>query len=149
MPTKPLIPCRATGCSALVTSGFCLLHKAHGKQAWQDYEQNRRRCIPALAAAADIRSTSQWQKVRALHRALYPLCCDPFGYHRDMPATNQQSHHIVPLIERPDLAFVLSNLGPTCTRCHAQVEGMERAGKPTAYLFTGYQANTLPGPAIG
>jgi 5-methylcytosine-specific restriction endonuclease McrA len=73
--------------------------------------------------------------VRRLHRIRAPLCCDPLGNHADEPRPNANSHHIVPLIERPDLAYDLGNLAPLCTACHARVERMERAGASTRELF--------------
>lgn len=99
------------------------------------YDQTKRKDDPALALAARIRSSVTWQKVRRIHRAASPLCCNPFGDHPDEPRPNQNSHHIVPLAERPDLAYDLTNLAPTCTACHAKVERMERAGQSTRHLF--------------
>lgn len=70
-----------------------------------------------------------------MHRDQAPLCCDPFRAHPDDPQPNQNSHHIEPLTERPDLAFDFANLAPLCTACHARIERMERAGVETQRLF--------------
>jgi hypothetical protein len=96
--------------------------------------------------AAKIRSSVGWQKTRDLHRAQFPLCCDPMSRHPEHPKPNQNSHHIIPLIERPDLALDLDNLAATCTACHAEIERMERAGKATRFLFTTRQS--LPNDQI-
>lgn len=149
MPTKPLIPCRATGCQSLVSSGYCDAHRNLQWQASQDYDHGKRRYSAELAAAAEIRNTSQWQKVRKLHCAMYPLCCDPFGDHKQMPALNQQRHHILPLVTHPHLAFTMSNIAPLCTRCHSRIEQMERAGQPTCQLFVSYQQSAAPISFIG
>lgn len=144
MPTKPLIPCRATGCPNLVSRGYCDQHAHLQGERWKRYDSTKRRYDPALAQAAQIRNSAQWQAVRKLHGAQYPLCCDPFGDHHHVPAFNQQSHHIHPLATHPGLAFDLSNLAPLCTRCHSRVEQMERQGKPTAHLFAKHQQQAKP-----
>lgn len=129
---RPLCPCRHPGCASLVTSGYCEKHtRSTGKVM---YDATRRKDDPALANAARIRNSAQWQKVRAIHRAQHPLCCDPFNDVRH-PAPNQTSHHIMPLATHPHLAFDLDNLAPLCTRCHAKVERIERNGDATAHLF--------------
>lgn len=134
MPSKPLQPCRQPGCAALAPSGYCAAHAR--SDARRVYDQTKRKADPALALAARIRNTAQWQKVRALHRQLSPLCCDPFGEHNGMPFPNQTSHHILPLATHPHLAYHLANLAPLCTACHARVERIERNGDSTAALFT-------------
>lgn len=103
------------------------------------YDATRRKQDPALAEAARIRSSYRWQQTRKLHRSLYPLCCDPFGQHANLPAYNQQSHHIQPLATHPHLAYDLSNLAPLCMRCHAETERMEQQGRPTTHLFANHQ----------
>ena len=142
MPTKPPTPCRHPGCPQLVHdgSGFCALHAADKGMVQSRYDQTTRRNDPALAMAKKIRDSANWQKVRALHRQLQPLCCDPLRLHPGIPQPNQNSHHIIPLGEAPDLAYDLGNLGPTCTRCHQALEARERAGKSTRMLFRDYLA---------
>lgn len=144
MPHKPLTSCRATGCRNLVPSGFCPDHAHLQQAASAAYDHGRRRYSKELAVAAEVRSSAQWQKVRRIHRAMYPLCCDPLGDHKGAPALNQQSHHIEPLASRPDLAFTLSNLAPLCARCHSRVEQEHRAGKPTRQLFALHLAREKP-----
>lgn len=139
MPTKPLVPCRATGCPALVSHGYCEQHRHLVCQTHRTYDHGKRRLDASLAQAAQLRTSTQWRKVRTLHKGRYPLCCDPFGEHIHLPAYNQQSHHILPLATHPHLAFDLTNLAPLCTRCHSRVEQMERSGISTQHLFFAHQ----------
>lgn len=96
--------------------------------------KTKRLDTPELAEAARIRSTRRWQRLRNMHRRRFPLCCNPFDYpSHEQPS--QHVHHIEPLGRRPDLAFELGNLAPLCAACHAQIEAMERQGRPTRQLF--------------
>lgn len=136
MPWKPAKPCLAQGCPNLVNgSAYCPAHRKLTSAA--RYDRERRPTVAALAIAARIRSGRQWQKVRALHRALEPLCADPFHDHANARrvALNEQSHHVLPLATHPHLAYDLANLAPLCAACHGKVERLERAGKATAGLF--------------
>jgi 5-methylcytosine-specific restriction enzyme A len=134
MPSRPQRPCLHPGCPTLVQSGYCEKHKPVAN-AGAAYDATRRKLDPALALAARIRNSAQWQKVRAQHRAIEPLCRDPFGRHTLLPAFNDCSHHIKPLATYPELAFDLSNLAGLCTACHARVGGMERRGEDAEALF--------------
>lgn len=102
------------------------------KHVSQLYELKRKSSI-----AKKIRSSSRWRKMRELTLKKNPLCADPFGHHEydKAPQIASQVHHVVPLFKSPELAYVASNLAPICTRCHAKIEGMERAGKATVELF--------------
>lgn len=140
MPTAPTRICAHPGCSTITSTRYCSAHQTDAGLARAAYE-DRRRQDPALAEAARIRNSANWQKLRALHRAQFPLCSDPFNEHRDSPAPNQQSHHIKPLRTAPPLALEWDNLAPLCTRCHARIEAMERAGRRTAALFAECPAN--------
>jgi len=99
------------------------------------YDATTRRDDPALALAASLRSGARWQRLRLWFRQRNPLCRDPFGFHAGRPTPASQVHHIIGLTEAPQLAFKADNLASLCQRCHAQVEALERAGKPTAGLF--------------
>lgn len=136
MPTRPITPCRAPGCAALVpTPGYCDAHRSLNCRT--TYDRTKRRDDPSLALAAKLRNSAQWQKVRAIHRQTHPLCCDPFGDHRGFPVPAEQSHHIQPLSTHPELAFAPENLAPLCAACHGKVERMERSGTRTQHLFEG------------
>lgn len=138
-PTQPPRPCRSPGCPQLVYdgSGFCQAHAAQRGRAQhdRDYDHHTRANTPALAEAARIRSSAQWKKVARLHKAQCPVCCNVFHLHDLCPAPTQESHHIIPVAERPDLAFDLTNLAPLCHRCHGRIDGMEKRGEPTRHLF--------------
>jgi 5-methylcytosine-specific restriction protein A len=146
MPTTPPRPCRHPACPELVQggNGLCPAHQGDANARRRRYDC-KRKADHALAYAAHVRGSVRWQKVRALHKAKFPLCCDPFGEHvaRGLPAYNEQSHHIVSLAEiyatgQHELAHDLANLAPLCTRCHARVEQMERKGLETRSLFANH-----------
>ena len=90
-------------------------------QSDREYEEKRRR-DPALALARKLRSSNRWRKLRAIKLANDPLCVD--CHDRTEAAT--QVHHVVPIVQRPDLAFVSGNLRSLCTTCHAKREAKER-----------------------
>lgn len=73
-----------------------------------------------------------------------PLCCDPFGHHAEdgvtVPTANM--HHIKGVVLFPELAFVMNNCRPLCTRCHARIDQMERQNKDTEHLFANGETNT-------
>jgi 5-methylcytosine-specific restriction protein A len=131
MPTRAPRPCLHPGCPAMASEGspYCQAH-VRPKTSGADYDRTRRKDDPALSLAASIRSSARWQRLRAYHRRLAPLCvlCSH-------PAT--QTHHVEAIGARPDLAFRLENLAALCSRCHARVERMERSGQPTRHLFAG------------
>lgn len=121
-----LRPCISPGCTNLVPRGSrCNRH------AKENRDKN-----PQLALATRIRNSSRWARVREAFRRDNPVCRDPLGLHPEGPEPTQDVHHIVPLIERPDLAFDPSNLAPLCTRCHQAIEQKERKGEVTRTLFT-------------
>ena len=72
--------------------------------------------------------------VRKAHRIAYPLCVDPFREHEG-PEPVESVHHVKPLKDYPELAFVTANLRSLCDSCHNQIEQLERSGKPTQNLF--------------
>lgn len=87
--------------------------------------------------ADKFRSSARWQKCRKVHKRMFPLCCDPFGVHAAdghwEPVA--ETHHVVPVIEEPELALDFDNLRSLCRVCHARVGAMERAGQETRGLF--------------
>ncbi len=91
-----------------------------------------------------IRSSRAYQIFRAWFRKRHPVCLDPLGIHERMgTATDVDErhklhlHHVIPLEVAPGLFRTESNCASLCASCHAEVERMERAGVPTADLFTG------------
>lgn len=73
--------------------------------------------------------TARWLKFRLYMLAHKPLCEDPFGHHildrQTVPAT--EVHHLIPRKERPDLAYVPSNMQCLCKSCHSRISAEERA----------------------
>lgn len=107
-------------------------HAAAAKAATQREYDRRRADTPALAAAARLRNSAAWQKLRAHFLAVHPIC----GACRRELA--RQVHHLEPVERRPDLALSWDNLAPVCTRCHAACNSVERRVESTAYLFAGF-----------
>lgn len=93
---------------------------------------------PSRTMAQAIRNSHRWKKLNAWFVAKFPFCCNPLDLHTTMEPT-EQVHHIEQAETSPQLAFETSNLAPVCTYCHGKLNGMERAGKPTAYLFEAWQ----------
>ena len=94
-----------------------LRHRRHA-----DREYNRTRRDPVVAR---IHGSARWQAVRAQVLRDEPLCRECAGLGLTVLAT--QVDHVVPLAVAPELAFVRSNLCPTCTACHGRKSAAERA----------------------
>lgn len=105
------------------------------KRDRRTYDHTKRKTDPALALAAKIRNSTQWQAVRSIVRAQHPLCRDPFGTHGKWPAAAEHVHHIIGIGIAPHLAFAPENLAPLCQPCHRRVEALERKGIATAGMF--------------
>ncbi len=86
-----------------------------------DREYNLARRDPAVAR---IHGSARWQAVRAQVLRDEPLCRECARLGLTEPAT--QVDHVVPLAVAPELAFVRSNLAPTCTACHARKSASDR-----------------------
>jgi 5-methylcytosine-specific restriction endonuclease McrA len=87
--------------------------------------------------ARQLRAKNRWARKSRTHRKNNPLCCDPFGNHKEEQrvVVVKDVHHVVPVAKDPTLAFVSSNLRSLCRKCHNQITAMEKAGKPTEHLF--------------
>ncbi len=94
-----------------------------GREGDRAYDKRRRR-HPLQGAAARIRSSARWRKVRAATLRDHPTCvaCERAGVRQ----LATQVDHVVPLVEALGLAFEPSNLEPLCTRCHAIKSQAER-----------------------
>jgi 5-methylcytosine-specific restriction endonuclease McrA len=118
-------PCHYPGCPALLNKGgYCQAHAASKPKRHTIYNKHVRSKDPALANAHKIRKSRAWERVRRLQLADHPLCADPFGMHSrcDLTETATQVHHIIGLVERPDLWNTQTNLQSLCTACHARIE---------------------------
>ena len=89
----------------------------------KEYEGKRKQ-DPALAEAARLRSSARWRRLRRLKLARNPLCEECTKHGVVEPAT--QVDHIVPIVERRDLAFDMENLHSLCSTCHGKKSGEER-----------------------
>ena len=97
------------------------------------------RCYKATRTESDkFRSSVRWQKCRASHKRMNPLCCDPFGTHARVGelAPVNETHHIVPVAKAPELALDFDNLASLCFGCHARLGVMEKQGQRTCQLFS-------------
>ncbi len=117
MPTKP---------------PFAQQNRKPRQQVQREYA-DRRPGSPSLAAAAKIRSSPAWQRLRAHFLAAHPICgiCGS--------ALAEQVHHIEPVEKRPDLALTWDNLAPVCPLCHGACNHSERQGLETATLFPAFE----------
>ena len=68
-------------------------------------------------------TTSQWQKLRAMHLNEKPLCaaCMNIG----IVSYAKVVDHIIPVSERKDLAFDSQNLQSLCAICHSAAKQRE------------------------
>jgi 5-methylcytosine-specific restriction protein A len=105
-----------------------LLRRARGRgDADRAYDVYRRDRDPALAAAARVYRSNRWRQVRALQLTREPLCEDCRRHGVVEPAT--QVDHVLGLVDRPDLAYDLSNCQSLCTPCHARKSAAERLAR--------------------
>ena len=100
--------------------------------ARREYDR-RRAADPQLAAAANLRNSAAWQRLRSAFLARNPIC----GACGRELAT--QVHHLQPVERRPDLALDWDNLAPVCTRCHGDCNVRERQGLETESLFANFK----------
>ena len=119
--------CSKPGCPNVVSKGaYCERHAPAIKAARNAEYDRRRASDPALAAAAAIRNSRDWQRARRMKLDQDPICQDPHGIHGSNPPLAKQVHHIKPLATHPELAFHAANLMSVCTRCHDVFNRMER-----------------------
>jgi 5-methylcytosine-specific restriction protein A len=104
-----LRPCSTPGCPALVAAGRC---PAHRRDA-----ENRR------GSATKRGYNSAWDRLRRLQLALEPCCreCAKQGF--VVGAT--EVDHIIPIVKRPDLRLVQSNLQSMCKSHHSKKTAAE------------------------
>jgi 5-methylcytosine-specific restriction endonuclease McrA len=110
---KPLRPCAAVGCPALVKQGRCPRHEAQAKR-----EDVARRGT-ARARGYD----SAWARLRASVLAECPRC-EECG-----SAERLDVHHRVPVRVRPDLRLERGNCVVLCHRHHMRTHATMSAGR--------------------
>jgi len=70
-------------------------------------------------------NTRHWRRLRKMKLTEQPLCAYCLEMGRTIPAT--VADHIVPVKERPDLAFVYDNIQGLCRECHDSVKRREES----------------------
>lgn len=85
---------------------------------------------PAQLEAKRIRSTKRWQDLRLLKLKRDPLCQNHLRRERLVPAT--EVDHVIPLVDRPDLAYELENLSSVCRPCHNKKTAREAIARRRA-----------------
>jgi shikimate kinase len=135
VPQRPLRPCSAPGCPALVRAGRCVSHARQAEQA-----RGTRH-----ARGYDHKHV-QW---RAAVLARDPVCT----YCHAAPSTD--ADHVAPLRERPDLRLDVGNGRGACKPCHAKhgtKAGMQPEGNgmetslPTGMLPSAIPLTIVCGP---
>jgi len=106
MPMKLLKCCSKQGCPNLCEGRYC---EDHLKLA-----QHRER-----GSFRERGYTARWDKIRALKVRKNPLC-EPCLEDNRVQAT-QIVHHILSVVDRPDLIFSTDNLQSVCRACHGKL----------------------------
>jgi 5-methylcytosine-specific restriction protein A len=101
-------PCRQPGCPEIVESGYCSDHsKARNVQLRKD------------RAGTAIYNSARWKRLRKQKLALNPLC-EECGV-----KLATEVDHVEGIHDRPDLAYVLSNLRSLDSSCHGKKTNRE------------------------
>jgi 5-methylcytosine-specific restriction enzyme A len=115
---SPFRRCAHPTCAALVREGTgarCPRHEAAAIAARQAYDQ-RRSSNPLHA----LYQTAEWRAFRLRVLAARPACVDCGAAATDVD-------HVIPVRERPDLAFVDSNVMPRCHQDHSRRTSREHS----------------------
>lgn len=122
MPSRPLRPCAAPGCSVLVRgASYC---DKHAQMAEAAATQARRlihkRYNEVRDASDSFYKTERWKKLSAYYRKKHPVCehCDN--------AASDITDHIKSVKTHPELALAWDNLRALCRPCHNSIG--ERVG---------------------
>ena len=77
---------------------------------------------------ARIHQSSAWKRLSARWLRSFPLCADPFGWHKQdgRHEPSREVHHIVPLRVDPSKWADPDNLIAVCHKCHKRLD----AGRP-------------------
>jgi len=113
--------CRQAGCGRRTHGSWCGLHIDQANKArWTAADKHR-------GSVRERGYTARWDRVSKMFRRANPLCkrCEETG--RTTPA--EEVDHIIPVKERPDLQFDVTNLQSLCKRHHAIKTRNDRARK--------------------
>lgn len=116
MPNAAKRPCTKPGCHRLVTgrAARCELHP-YPKRNFN--QENKWRGSPRERGYDRI-----WEKARKMYLAEHPICEE---CHRAVADT---VHHVVPIVDAPELRLVEENFMGVCRGCHPIVEARSRKG---------------------
>ena len=124
MPARSLRPCAAPGCTALVVTGRCEVHRAADRRA-QD---------AARGSTTERGYDWQWRKLRVAFLRAHPLCqCDECREGELLVTVAEVVDHREPIEDRPDLRLDWSNLRSMSKAHHdahtARTRGWGRANR--------------------
>ena len=107
--------------------------KGRGKELYKQ----RVKDSPRMAYINKLRMSGNWKKVRKQILLNDPICYDPFKHHEEdgRVVVAQEVHHILPVMQRPDLIFVEDNLAGLCKVCHDKISSLEKKGKDAIVYF--------------
>lgn len=103
MPDAALRPCSYPGCSRLVKSGRCDMHRGETRRD------------PEIHRLYD----RKWQDRRRIHLANHPWCAECMRGGSFVPATDV--HHLVPHKGNRQI-FMTSPLESLCHSCHSKIK---------------------------
>lgn len=113
MPQRPRTVCREPGCKALTSGTYCAEHLLENKEIEQHREYDRRRREDPYRA---IYKTARWERLRERILRRDPLCQIATLCGGTAPSTVVD--HVIPVRQRPDLAWDEQNLQGACKRDH-------------------------------
>ena len=122
MPARPLQLCRQCGCRTLTRErgGRCEAHRRELER------EGNKAGDPDRKATKRFYAGLRWRKLRQWILEMRPLCaeCERAGVLR--PAT--EVDHVIPRLEREDLAYDQDNLQGLCRSCHS-AKTMKEGGR--------------------
>ena len=121
MPTAPLGYCLAPGCNQLRIKDkkYCA---GHVKQTTTEQEKARN------AINSKVYSTN-WRRLRLIVLKDQPLCRLCLSMTPSVIRPSVEVDHILPVKDRPDLQYTISNLQALCCHCHSVKTRQENNNK--------------------
>lgn len=120
MALKPMKPCGAPACGALVRGvRYCPKHEHLTKQATREHDDRRE-------SSTQRGYSYKWQQARKGYLAKHPLCAECERQGRIAAATDLD--HIIPHKGDKDAFWVRSNWQGLCHPCHSRKTATEDGG---------------------
>ncbi len=116
MPNRALRICKHIGCQALVTEGYCELHKKENHQRYDRYR----------GSSTERGYDSKWRQYREAYLKEHPLCVKCLKINRVTPATVVD--HIIPHKGDKNLFWDTQNHQALCKNCHDKKTAREDGG---------------------